>query len=45
VLLAIAVALPAVAQNSSQQTAMDNANAFFQANDGANAAKASTSTI
>ncbi len=40
VLLAIAATLPAVAQNSSQKTAMDEANTFFQARDWANAAKA-----
>ncbi|MCI0691176.1 tetratricopeptide repeat protein [candidate division KSB1 bacterium] len=40
VLLAIAVALPAVAQNSSQKTAMDEANALFQNKDWLNAAKA-----
>ncbi|MGH7450788.1 MAG: hypothetical protein ACRENG_05550 [bacterium] len=40
VMLAIAAVLPAVAQNSSQKTAMDEANAFFQARDWANAAKA-----
>lgn len=40
VLLAIAAALPAAAQKPAQQTAMDKANAFFQAKDWANAAKA-----
>ncbi len=40
VLLTVAAALPVVAQNSAQQTAMDKANAFFQAKDWANAAKA-----
>lgn len=39
-LLAIATALPLSAQNSSQKTSMDEANAFFQARDWANAAKA-----
>jgi tetratricopeptide (TPR) repeat protein len=39
-LLAIAAVLPAVAQNSSPQTSMDEANAFFQAKDWSNAAKA-----
>ncbi|MGH7599719.1 MAG: tetratricopeptide repeat protein, partial [bacterium] len=40
VLFAIAAALPAVAQNSPQKTAMDEANALFQNKDWLNAAKA-----